>query len=395
MVLFLMLLWFSPALQAETGVKVGSSAPPLTLQKVLQAPEGIHGTWEELRGQAVVIEFWATWCGGCVDNIPHLNELAERFASRPLQFISITDETDIDLVKRFLAHHPMHGWVAFDAEESTFKRYGIEGRPRTLLVNQSGVVEAITNPTSVTTQVLEYLIAGKPLDFPELPMGPPLGLEPSAPLPLLQVLIRPAAPVAVSGTSPGGVIEKNGRYDVYGETIRDILSEAYQIPENRVDAPEWCSKARYDLSVVTPQHEEGLRWPLVKEALEAAFRLKVHGEMKETPVYILRKPDGQLFKLQPATTEGKSGYWNHRKGQVEIRGSPVATIARLAHLVLGDEVVDETGLTDRYDFDLNWDANQPTSLVAAIRDQLGLELASEHRKLDHLVVDSIQETKTW
>src|SRR6266446_6561216 len=89
MVLFLMLLWFSPALQAETGVKVGSSAPPLTLQKVLQAPEGIHGTWEELRGQAVVIEFWATWCGGCVDNIPHLNELAERFASRPLQFINV------------------------------------------------------------------------------------------------------------------------------------------------------------------------------------------------------------------------------------------------------------------------------------------------------------------
>jgi thiol-disulfide isomerase/thioredoxin len=153
--LFLIFLWFAPAVLADTGSKVGSPAPPLALKEVLQAPEGIHGTWGELKGKAVVIEFWATWCGGCVENIPHINELAEQFASRPLQFISITDETDVDLVKRFLARHPIRGWIAFDADENTFKTYGIEGRPQTLLVDRSGVVQAITNPISVTPQVLE------------------------------------------------------------------------------------------------------------------------------------------------------------------------------------------------------------------------------------------------
>ncbi len=392
---FFAFLWFSPTVQADSGVKVGSPAPPLTLKNVLQAPEGTHGTWEELTGKAVVIEFWATWCGGCVDNIPHVNELAERFASRPLQFISITDEMDAELVEQFLARHPIRGWIAFDAEESTFKRYGIEGRPRTLLVDRAGVVRAITNPTSVTPQVLEDLLAGKPLDFPDVPMGLPLGLEAGAPMPLLQVLIRPAAPVSVSGTSPGGVIDRNGRYDVYGETLRDILSEAYQIPENRVDAPEWCSKLRFDYSVVTPQHEEALRGPLLKQALEAAFQLKLHNEAKETPVYILRKLDGQEPKLRLATTQGKSGYWNPRKGEVEMMGRSVEIIGRLAQLVLGDEGFDETGLTGHYDFDLKWDASQPRSLIAAIRNQLGLALVAEHRKLDHLVVDSIEEKKTW
>lgn len=99
-------LSFSPTVQADSRVKVGSPAPPLTLKDVLQAPEHTNGTWEELRGKAVVIEFWATWCGGCVDNIPHINELAEKFASRPLQFISITDEMDVEPVKRFLERHP-------------------------------------------------------------------------------------------------------------------------------------------------------------------------------------------------------------------------------------------------------------------------------------------------
>jgi uncharacterized protein (TIGR03435 family) len=392
---FLVFLSFSPIALADAEVRIGSPAPPLALKEVLQAPEGMHGTWEELRGEAVVIEFWATWCGGCVDNIPHINELVDRFASRPLQFISITDETDVDLVKKFLAHHPIRGWVAFDAEESTFKAYGIEGRPQTLLIDRNGIVQAITNPTSVTPQVLEDLLGGKPLRFPEVPMWPSLGLEAGAALPLLQVLIRPAAPVAVSGMSPGGLTDENGRYDAYGETLRNILSNAYQIPENRVDAPEWCSKVSYDFSIVTPQHGEDLRWPLLKQALEAAFRLKLHKEMKETRVYVLRKMDGQQPKLSPARTQGKSLHWDPGKGEAEAMGSSVGVIAHVAQVALGEDVLDETGLTERYDFNLKWDVNQPTSIIDAIRDQLGLELVAERRNLEHLVIDSIVETKTW
>ena len=348
-----------------------------------------------MRGKAVVIEFWATWCGGCVDNISHMNELAEKFASRPLQFISITDETDMELVKRFLERHPIRGWIAFDLEESTFKRYGIEGRPKTLLVDGAGVVRAVTNPASVAPQVLEDLLEGKPLDFPDVPLGRPLGFETGAPMPLLQVLIRPAAPVAVSGTSPGGVSDENGRYEAYGETLQEILSDAYQIPENRIDAPEWCRKSRFDYSIVTPQHEEAQRTPLLRQALEAAFQLKLHKEVKQTPVYILRKLDGQEPKLRAATTQRKSGYWNLRKGEAELAGRSTEAIARLAQLVLGEESLDETGLTGKYDFDLKWDASQPSSLIAAIHNQLGLELVAGHRKLDHLVVDSVAERKTW
>lgn len=395
--LFLLFLCFLPTLQADTGIKVGFPAPPLTLKKLLQAPDGIRGTWQELRGTAVVIEFWATWCGGCVDNIPHLNELVEKFASRPIQFISITDETDVDLVKRFLERHPIRGWIAFDEDEGTFKQYAMEARPQTLLVDRSGTVRALTNPEKVTPQVLEDLLADKPLNFPEpaSPSLPTLGLEPNAPAPLLQVLIRPAAPTEVSRTSPISGIEKDGRYSSYGETLRGILSDAYQIPETRVDGPEWCSKSRYDFSIVTPQHGEALRWPLLKQVFADVFQLKLHEEIKETPVYVLRKLEGQEPKLRLAAAPGKTGHWNPSKGEVETIGASVGSIIHVAQFVLSDEVFDETGLTGRYDFDLKWDGKQPKSIIAAIRDQLGLELAIEHRKLNHLVVDSIEEPKTW
>jgi uncharacterized protein (TIGR03435 family) len=390
-----LVLGFLPEAWADSAIKVGSPAPPLSLRDILQAPEGAHGAWEELKGKAVVVEFWATWCGGCVDNIPHMNDLAEKFKSAPVQFISITDETDVDLVKRFLVRHPMRGWVAFDAGEATFERFGIEGRPQTLLVSPAGMVQAITNPISVTHQVLEDLLAGKPLNFPELGTGPVLGLEPNAPPPLLQVLIRPAAPVEVSGMSPGGMTGKDGRYGWYGMTLRRILSDAYDVPEARVDAPRWCSQVKYDFSVVTPQHEEALRWLLLKQALESGFQMHVHKEGKEASVYILRKRTGEQPKVQAATSKEGTSHWDAQKGELQAMGMSIERIAQVAHSVLDSEVINETGLTGRYDFDLKWDGKLPASIIAAIREQLGLELVEGHRKLEHLVVDSIEETKTW
>ena len=293
---------------------------------MLQAPEGIRGTWEEVKGKAVVLEFWATWCGGWVDNIPHLNELAKKFESRPLQFISITDKTDVEFVKRFLMRHPIRGWIALDAAAGTFKRYGITGRPQTLLVDRSGVVQC--RPGAYQSLVSNSGSLGGPncgqdAQFPGSENGAAPGLQPGVPSPLIQVLIRPAAPVQVSGYSPGGIVNKNGRYEVYGNTLRQILSDAYQVPGNRVDAPEWCSNARYDFTIVTPQHEGALRWPLLQQVLAAAFKLKLHMQLKETPVYILRKLDGQQPKLRPATGEGQSDHPDP-KGELEAMGRSMA-----------------------------------------------------------------------
>ncbi len=102
----------------------------------------------------------------------------------------------------------------------------------------------------------------------------------------------------------------------------------------------------------------------------------------------------RMADLRLATTEGESSQGT-QKGELEAVSVSIGRLARIAQFVLDIEVFDETGLTGRYDFDLKWDPNQPTSIVAAIREQLGLELVVQQRKLDHLVVDSIAETKTW
>ena len=57
------------------GVHPGTSAPPLRLTNLLQAPAGTKAEWPSLHGKVVVLEFWATWCGPCIANLPQLNQL--------------------------------------------------------------------------------------------------------------------------------------------------------------------------------------------------------------------------------------------------------------------------------------------------------------------------------
>src|SRR5436853_64351 len=89
----------TPSLISAQIPRYGEPAPKLAFD-LLQGHSQEKPTLESLKGQAIALEFWATWCTGCVWQIPHLNALAEQFKDAPVRFISITDESDKGLVSR-------------------------------------------------------------------------------------------------------------------------------------------------------------------------------------------------------------------------------------------------------------------------------------------------------
>ncbi len=155
----------SDAQQASgLNVNVGGTPPTLKLEGLLQAPEGASVKWEDLKGQAVVVEFWGTWCKPCVRMIPHMNELAEDFKDEKVRFVSITYE-DEKKITPFLERTPMKTWIGLDTDRDTINAFGVRAWPTTVLIDAKGVIRTITHPNNIDQQTIKDLIAG---DIPRL-----------------------------------------------------------------------------------------------------------------------------------------------------------------------------------------------------------------------------------
>jgi thiol-disulfide isomerase/thioredoxin len=141
----------------------------LDLDKLLQAPDGTVANIEHLKGKVVILEFWATWCGPCAAAMPHLNEVARacREAGDPVVFIAITPE-DEATVQKFLADHPIEGWVGLDKPSgtagtgATAKRFGVQGIPHTVVIDQHGFLVAHTWSSLLTREGILNLMKSRP-----------------------------------------------------------------------------------------------------------------------------------------------------------------------------------------------------------------------------------------
>jgi thiol-disulfide isomerase/thioredoxin len=298
---------FAASLCAAADVRVGQPAPPITFNQILQAPSGTNASWDALKGTAVVLEFWATWCPGCVEQIPHLNRLQEQFRGKPVRFISITDD-EPGILERFLKERPISGWIGVDTAGRTFGEYGINGRPQTILVDAAGIVRGIGPPSDLTGETMENFLAGKPIVFSGYE-GARANLQ-SMPDPLFEAMVRPAAPVAVSHYSSGAVSGKPGRrFEVCGVPLETLLYYAYDIPTNRIEAPAWAFQREpaYDAAVAAPGLTTEKRMALLQHALALTFELKLHKDPRETEGYVLRRAANVKLRAATETTFRRSG----------------------------------------------------------------------------------------
>ncbi len=379
-----------PALSLAGELRPGGPAPPLTLSHLLQAPAAAVATWQALKGTVTVLEFRATWCPGCRDQIPHLNRLEQQFKTRRVRFLSLTDE-EPQLIQRFLKDYPMAGWIGLDTNGQTFEQYGIIGRPTTVIVDAAGIVRGIGNPADLTAEIIENVLAGKPIAFSR--SGAAQSKLQTAPEPVFQITLRPAAPVSQSGFSPGAASGKPGRtWELWAMALPRLLYEAYDVPEARIQTPAWVDQARYDVAIAAPDLTGPRRQELLKRALTDTFQLQLHTESRETDVYVLQRFPAAEPTLRPSS--GAATRWGDA-GHITVTSGSLAGLARIVEQATGLTTIDETRLTGRFDYALKWDAANTQSLIAAIRNQLGLQLTPARRPLEYLVLDSAVQPRPW
>ena len=368
-------------------LNVGDPAPPLKLAELVQAPEGAKADLESLRGEVIMLEFWATWCAPCLKSMPHVNELHRQYVDQGVRVIAITREAPA-LVKRFLGDGAIESWVGIDENAATGHAYGITAIPTTVLIDREGVVAAITSPDKVTPEVLSSLVAGEPIDLPVQKIVP-FSLSWDQPgsgdltEPIAQMIIKESKASNGRMFGPG-----DGRLIADGMRPQSFIAAGYDVPSFQIDWQVPDDQRRYRLSVVAPNGDDAQVREMTRFLTESALGLHVRWESRDVETAVFHRLDGDAPKRIPSDLEEADGFVAGNRAM--LNGGTVDDFIHWSGLnVLRMPCVNETGIEGRFDFNTEWERGKRETYLEAIK-AFGLTVEFEPRPLKMLVVEPIE-----
>lgn len=255
-----------------------------------------------------------------------------------------------------------------------------------------------------TTPATEWAIPAPPPRMPSMPATANPSFEVAT--------IKPSDP-----TRPGKLFTiRGGQVITINTTLNDLITFAYGIQEKQiVGGPDWMHSDKYDLvgkpDVPGMPNSDQIRG-MIQKLLADRFQLKFHKETREMSAYVLTvAKSGPKMTKSDAPPDALPGLFFRGLGVLTVQN---ATMADFAHLmqqaVLDRPVVDQTGLTGKWNFLLKWTpdesqfggmgikvpppsdaADAPPPLFTAIQDQIGLKLDSGKAQVEVFVLDNVEK----
>ncbi len=125
------------------GLFITVSAIAETLQGkapdfTLKSNSGKNLKLSEFRGQVVMLNFWASWCGPCRQEMPLLDQIQKRYSSLGFTILGVNVEEDSNKAKAMLREVPVSFPVMFDTANKASKLYNVSAMPSTVLIDRNG-----------------------------------------------------------------------------------------------------------------------------------------------------------------------------------------------------------------------------------------------------------------
>ena len=133
-VLLLAGLMVAVGMAGATSVEISGPAPDFTLKD----RDGNTVSLSDLKGQVVLINFWATWCGPCRKEMPLLEQLHARYEPLGFKLLGVNVEEGNVNAEAFLTETPVTFPILFDPENQVSKLYDVSAMPSTVLVDRQG-----------------------------------------------------------------------------------------------------------------------------------------------------------------------------------------------------------------------------------------------------------------
>ena len=129
-ILFACLLIFGTA----NGGNIQGKAPNFTLK----SNSGKNIKLSELRGQVVLLNFWASWCGPCRQEMPLLEKLQQRYSALGFTVLGVNVEEDSSKAKTLLKDIPVSFPILFDTQNTVSEQYKVSAMPSTVMIDRNG-----------------------------------------------------------------------------------------------------------------------------------------------------------------------------------------------------------------------------------------------------------------
>ncbi|MDQ6733599.1 MAG: TlpA family protein disulfide reductase [Nitrospirota bacterium] len=114
----------------------GTALPPFELSTV----DGKVIEFSQLRGKVIILNFWATWCGPCKEEMPALDRLSRRFDARDVAVLTITTEHERTGIQRFMKQFDSALPVLLDEQRDVSLAFMVRGLPTTVFIAKNGTV---------------------------------------------------------------------------------------------------------------------------------------------------------------------------------------------------------------------------------------------------------------
>lgn len=206
--------------------------------------------------------------------------------------------------------------------------------------------------------------------------------------------IRTPNPAGDRGTN---MSTNGGTLRMHNATLKFCIVAAYGVQESLIEGgPAWINSETYEILAKAGDSAQNVQLlPMLQSLLEDRFKLKVHREIRQRPVYTLTIARNGP-KLHPS--DSSDGFLGRKgiRGPITGRRASMPGLAATLSTLMGRKVIDQTGLTGVYDFTLEFappdaDDSPLPALVTALQEQLGLRLEATNGPVEVLVVDDAEK----
>jgi peroxiredoxin len=127
------------AASAAFAADSGGPAPAFTLT----ALTGGQTALSQYRGQVVLVNFWATWCGPCQQEMPLLDQMYKKYKPAGFTLIGVNVDKEEPAVKELLARKPVSFPVLLDPANQVSKAYHVDEMPSSVIIDRKGEIRYI------------------------------------------------------------------------------------------------------------------------------------------------------------------------------------------------------------------------------------------------------------